>query len=100
MRRCMNAIESCHPLTNSSKKLMRTTLDVADDVLAAAKELARMENTTAGAVLSRLARQALTAPVSPIAPSERSAAGFRTIPRGGNVVTNDHVNAIREAEGI
>ncbi|MCY7370458.1 MAG: CopG family transcriptional regulator [Polaromonas sp.] len=76
---------------------MRTTLDVADDVLAAAKELARLENTTAGAVLSRLARQALTAQV---APSGRSAAGFRTIPRGGNVVTNDHVNAIREAEGI
>ena len=76
---------------------MRTTLDVADDVLAAAKELARMENSTAGEVLSRLARQALT---SRSAPVERSAAGFRTIPRGGNLVTHEHVNAIREVEGI
>ena len=76
---------------------MRTTLDVADDVLAAAKELARLENSTAGAVLSRLARQALT---SRAAPSGRSAAGFRTIPAGGHVVTPEHVNAIREIVGI
>ena len=76
---------------------MRTTLDVADDVLAAAKELARMENSTAGEVLSRLARQALT---SRLAPAGRSAAGFRTIPRGGHLVTHEHVNAIREVEGI
>ncbi|MDO9401662.1 MAG: hypothetical protein Q7T46_09505 [Polaromonas sp.] len=76
---------------------MRTTIDLADDVLAAAKELARLENSTAGAVLSRLARQALTAGSSG---SDRSVAGFRTIPRRGHVVTNDHVNAIREQEGI
>lgn len=76
---------------------MRTTLDVADDVLAAAKELARMENSTIGEVLSRLARQALT---TRFAPAERSAAGFRTIPRGGHLVTNEHVNAIREVEGL
>ena len=76
---------------------MRTTIDIAEDVLAAAKELARMENSTAGEVLSRLARQALT---SSSAPAERSVAGFRTIPRGGHLVTNEHVNAIREVEGI
>ena len=76
---------------------MRTTLDVADDVLAAAKELARMENSTTGEVLSRLAIQPLT---PSLAPAERSAGGFRTIPRGGNLVTHEHVNAIREVEGI
>jgi hypothetical protein len=41
---------------------MRTTLDIDDDVLEAAKELARAEGTTAGKVLSDLARRALTAP--------------------------------------
>lgn len=56
-----------------------------------------MENSTAGEVLSRLARQALT---SRLAPVERSAAGFRTIPRGGHLVTSEHVNTIREAEGV
>ncbi len=77
---------------------MRTTLDVADDVLAAVKERARLENSTAGEVLSRLARQALTGRGTP--PSDRSAAGFRTIPKQGHLVTNDHVNAIRDVEGI
>jgi hypothetical protein len=39
---------------------MRTTLDIADDVLQAAKELARAQNKTAGQVLSELARKGLT----------------------------------------
>ena len=37
---------------------MRTTLDIEDDVLLAAKELARRSGSSAGQVLSRLARQA------------------------------------------
>jgi hypothetical protein len=40
---------------------MRTTLDIADDVLQAAKELARRQKKTAGQVLSELARKALSA---------------------------------------
>lgn len=76
---------------------MRTTLDIADDVLAAVKERARLDNSTAGAVLSQLAREALTGRG---VGTERSVAGFRTIPKRGHVVTNDHVNAIRDAEGI
>ncbi len=38
---------------------VRTTLDIDDDVLQAAKELADHRKTTAGKVLSELARQAL-----------------------------------------
>ena len=38
---------------------MRTTLDLDDDVLAAAKEIAANRKTTAGKVLSELARKAL-----------------------------------------
>jgi hypothetical protein len=38
---------------------MRTTLDIDDDVLNAAKELAAARRTTAGRVISELARQAL-----------------------------------------
>ncbi len=38
---------------------MRTTLDVDEDVLQAAKELASQRGTTAGKVLSELARRAL-----------------------------------------
>ena len=38
---------------------MRTTLDIDEDVLGAAKALAATRKTTAGKVLSELARQAL-----------------------------------------
>ena len=40
---------------------MRTTLDIDDDVLQAAKERASREGSTAGKVISDLARRALTA---------------------------------------
>jgi hypothetical protein len=39
---------------------MRTTLDIDDDVLQAAKEIAAAEGRTAGKVLSELARKGLT----------------------------------------
>ena len=45
-------------------RLVRTTLDIADDVLQAAKELASVHGRTTGEVLSELARKGLTGPVS------------------------------------
>jgi hypothetical protein len=41
---------------------MRTTLDLDPDVLQAAKEIAAARNSTAGKVLSELARKALVSP--------------------------------------
>jgi hypothetical protein len=83
---------------------MRTTLEIDDDVLAAAKELARRERSSAGAVLSKLARRALTgaAAASPVpeAVSSRAIGGFQPFPSRGVVVSNDDVDALREAEGI
>ncbi|MDH3204969.1 MAG: hypothetical protein OEO79_00070 [Gemmatimonadota bacterium] len=38
---------------------MRTTLNIDDDVLRAAKEIARLRGNTAGAILSELAREGL-----------------------------------------
>lgn len=43
---------------------MRTTLDIDEDVLQAAKELAALRKTTAGRVLSDLARQGLKPPAA------------------------------------
>jgi hypothetical protein len=43
---------------------MRTTLDIDDDVLQAAKELASVHGKTAGQMLSELARRGLT-PATP-----------------------------------
>ena len=78
---------------------MRTTLDIEEDVLAAAKEMARREHLTAGQVISRLARLALTVRVDQ-QPSALTVAGFRPLPARGVLVSNDLVNAIRESEGV
>jgi hypothetical protein len=43
---------------------VRTTLDVADDVLQAARELAAVRGETIGAVISDLARRGLAGPSS------------------------------------
>ena len=85
---------------------VRTTLDIDDDLLAAAKELARREGRTAGAVVSTLLRRSLTAPepsAARTAPGRaaRRVAGFEPFAaRPGVIVTNDLVNALRDAEGV
>lgn len=88
---------------------MRTTLDIADDVLLAAKELARREQSSAGAVISRLARVGLiaggTEPKRPEAAPNPSAErlarlGIRALPHRGGIVTNAVIDRIRDVEGI
>ncbi len=78
---------------------MRTTLDIEDDVLVAAKEMARREHLSAGKIISRLARLALTTRVDR-QPSALTVSGFRPLPTHAVLVSNDQVNAIRESEGI
>ena len=76
---------------------MRTTLDIANDVLQAAKELARRENKTAGEVISELARTALTAaPVARTAKEPKAIYGLRPFPRRGGLVTNELIDKLRE----
>ena len=78
---------------------MRTTLDIDEDVLRAAKEHARREKKTAGAVISELARRALTAP--PRATHEPKALhGFRPFPQRGGIVTNEQIDKLREEDAF
>ena len=84
---------------------MRTTLDIDDDLLAAAKELARRERRSAGQVVSSLLRHSLTghgpARVSPRGHAAKPVAGFLPFKaRPGVVTTNAQVDALREAEGV
>jgi Arc/MetJ family transcription regulator len=84
-----------------SERPMRTTLDIDDDVLAAVKELARTQDVSAGAAVSRLLRQPLAGPESPSIDDRRdSAAGFRPFPAGGRVVTSQRIDALRDLEGV
>jgi hypothetical protein len=78
---------------------MRTTLDIDDDVLRAAKELARREKKTAGTVISELTRKALTAAPENLK-EPRAARGFRPFPRRGGIVTNEQVDKLREEDAF
>lgn len=75
---------------------MRTTLHIDDDVLAAARELARREGKTTGQVVSECARRGLTQ--APVVVAEESPAihGVRPFPRRGTLATHEHVNRLRE----
>ena len=85
---------------------MRTTLDIDQDVLIAAKELARQKNLSAGQVVSQLLRKVLTGQTdnnNTVLASDaggQSVAGFRPFPAGKAVATNEAVNRLRDAEGI
>jgi hypothetical protein len=74
---------------------MRTTLDIDEDVLESARELAASRGTTAGRVISELARSALM-------PRERSTRKRNGVPilpkqRGKRVVvTPEIVNRLRD----
>lgn len=79
---------------------MRITLDIADDVLAVVKDLARRENRTAGEVISDLARKALAGASSQSRVREpRSACGFQPFQAGAHAVTNEIVDDLRDREG-
>ena len=76
---------------------MRTTLEIEDDVLVAAKELARRGGTTAGRVISDLVRQALTQSAGTTASGAREPAaayGFRPFPSRGGVVSKDRKSVV------
>jgi hypothetical protein len=78
---------------------MRTTLDIDEDVLAAARERARREAKTIGQVISGLARAALSASAAgtPTTQPQPSHYGIRPFPRRGNaIVTNEQIDKLRE----
>ena len=80
---------------------MRTTLDIDDDVLAAAKRRASQEKTTAGKVISDLARLALTRAASEIGSAEMRDGflyedGWYVRPSRGGIITNELIDRIEE----
>jgi hypothetical protein len=76
---------------------MRTTLDIADDVLQAARERAKRERKTIGAMISELARHALTTPREPLAVKEPMAVhGLKPFARRGGIVTNELIDRLRD----
>jgi len=72
---------------------MRTTVDLEEDVLMAAKEIARQRGATIGKVLSELARKALTRKAT--SATRRGVPLFPVQP-GAGVVTPELVNQLRD----
>ena len=80
---------------------MRTTLDIEDDVLQAAKELARYEGSTTGRVISALVRQALNGPTERTKKPFVYKNGVPILPhRDGEIITMEHIQRIMDEEGI
>lgn len=73
---------------------MRTTLDLDDDLLEAAKELAAVRGTTAGRVISDLVRQALEA--RPRVATRNGVPLLPGRPSGSRRPTMARVNALRD----
>jgi hypothetical protein len=73
---------------------VRTTLDIDEDVLESAKELAARRGTTAGRIISELARSALT----PSHERSRRRNGVPLLPPRGDaqLVTSEIVNRLRD----
>jgi hypothetical protein len=74
---------------------MRTTLDIDEDVLMAVKSLADARKTTAGKLLSDLARQSLQPKGTSI---KRNGFTLFPIRKDGVPVTMDLVNRLRDED--
>ncbi|MDP2808815.1 MAG: hypothetical protein Q8O34_01555 [Rhodocyclaceae bacterium] len=92
---------------------MRTTLDISNDVLFAAKEVARRDKKTLGQIVSEMMRRSLGGspsvvdaaspagtPAGDDIDSRLRALGFRTLPARGGIVTNELIDRLREQEGV
>jgi hypothetical protein len=75
---------------------MRTTLDIDDDVLRAAKELAAAQKSTAGQVISDLVRQALTRSIDVERLPVRN--GFPVLPSTGKVITVEFIDKLLQED--
>lgn len=87
---------------------MRTTLDIDDDVLTAAKDIARLRHISIGRAVSEFARQALatgavakTAGFASEDELHQKLRALGVVPfDGGQLVTNEMIDALRDEEGI
>ena len=80
---------------------MRTTLQLDDDVLAAARVLARQRRRSVGAVISDLARQALSGAADgglENVLAQRSGLPQLPVTASGGVVDLERVNRLRDEE--
>lgn len=79
---------------------MRTTLNIADDIMMAVKERARRQQRSAGDLLSELAREALTHQYGKDSDGAKPKGcfGFEPLPARGMAISNQLIDKLREEE--
>ena len=75
---------------------MRTTLDLSQDVLLAAKEMAAREKVSMGEIISQLARKSLRTSDEPQSRGFRN--GFPMLSATGKVITSEFIKALMDDE--
>jgi hypothetical protein len=75
---------------------MRTTLDIENDVLQAARERSKRERKSLGETVSQLIRKGLNASAAGRSQEPPAIHGLRPFPSRGGIVTNEQVNSLRE----
>lgn len=79
---------------------MRTTINLDEDALLAAKQVAARERVSLGEAVSRLIRRGAAAPQPAPVARERLRGRFALLPRRDEVITPQHVRELMEREGI
>lgn len=91
-----------HQIISGHRKgsTMRTTLDIEDDVLLAAKERAAREKISLGQALTALARAGLSSPAAPAGKTAKLRGRLALLPRRREIVTLAHVRKVADEEGV
>ena len=87
---------------------IRTTLDIADDVLIAVKEIAQREKKSIGQVMGELVRialavgayQAQTVQAVPQGSEPLAQYGIQPLPSRGAVINHELIERLRDAAGV
>jgi hypothetical protein len=81
---------------------MRTTLNLADDALIAARNIAQRERLSLGDAVSELIRRGSAAPTPAMASRKQPAlrGRFALLPVRDELITPQHIRALMEREGI
>ncbi len=102
MRGCVGDAKVSVEVLHSEVNAMRTTLNIAEDALLAARHVAQREHMSLGDAVSELVRRGATA--GGVQAASRPAAPLRgrfaLLPVRDEVVTPQHVRDLMEREGI
>ena len=79
---------------------MRTTLNLADDALLAAKQVAARERVSLGEAVSQLVRAGVSARPAPKTRLLPLRGRYALLPQRDEIVTPEHVRELMEREGI